>query len=108
MVKRATEDDAAIGRKLRALRLKAGMSQISLAGELEVTFQQIQKYEKGTNRISGARLMHLGRIFEVSLDDLCGVERIPERTDVDDATQKLGTTRRGIELARIFDVLDSE
>lgn len=59
--RRADERDADIGRKVRARRLEMGMSQTDLGGLIGVTFQQIQKYEKGVNRIGGGRL---GRICE--------------------------------------------
>ena len=44
--------DVAVGIRLRSLRKQRGMSQETLARALNLTFQQIQKYEKGTNRIS--------------------------------------------------------
>src|SRR5215813_14389623 len=44
--------DIEVGRRVRALRMERGMSQTDLGGELGLTFQQVQKYEKGTNRIS--------------------------------------------------------
>ena len=46
-------------------RLMLGMSQEKLADQLGLTFQQVQKYEKGTNRISASRLQHVCHILEV-------------------------------------------
>ena len=46
-------------------RLMVGMSQGKLGAALSVTFQQIQKYEKGTNRIGASRLQQLARVLEV-------------------------------------------
>lgn len=54
--RRADERDAAIGRALRARRLELELSQTDLAEKIGVTFQQIQKYEKGTNRMGGGRI----------------------------------------------------
>jgi transcriptional regulator with XRE-family HTH domain len=48
--------DLLIGSKIRELRTLRGMSQSALAEKLGITFQQIQKYEKGTNRIAGSRI----------------------------------------------------
>ena len=48
--------DAAVGRNLRALRKSRGMSQEALARSLGLTFQQVQKYERGANRISASKL----------------------------------------------------
>jgi transcriptional regulator with XRE-family HTH domain len=48
-------------------RLMLGMSQEKLADRLGITFQQVQKYEKGVNRISASRLQHVGDILEVPI-----------------------------------------
>jgi transcriptional regulator with XRE-family HTH domain len=64
--------DRAIGQRLRAHRLAARMSQADLGKHLGVTFQQIQKYEKGTNRISGSRLVRLTELFNVKAEKLLG------------------------------------
>ena len=59
-------------------RMLAGMSQDKLGESLHLTFQQIQKYEKGSNRISASRLYDLSRILEVPVqfffDDMPGSE----------------------------------
>lgn len=56
MTKRASPHDAEIGRRIRALRLERGLSQDTLARHLGLSFQQLQKYEKGVNRVSAGRL----------------------------------------------------
>lgn len=57
------EIDVQIGRKLRSLRNMRGVSQGALAKQSGITFQQIQKYEKGINRISAARLFDFSQIL---------------------------------------------
>lgn len=57
--------DVAIGARLRLRRLAMGFSQETLARSLGITFQQIQKYERGTNRIFASRLFHLARVLRV-------------------------------------------
>ena len=57
--------DKLVGRNIRVLRLAKGLSQTELADELGVTFQQVQKYEKGTNRISASRLQEMSYILQV-------------------------------------------
>ena len=57
--------DKQIGTRARMRRLMLGMSQKELGNALGVTFQQLQKYEQGTNRISAGRLMHLSGILHV-------------------------------------------
>ena len=54
-----------LGSKLRMRRLALGLTQTKVAQAINVTFQQIQKYEKGTNGISSLRIMQLGSILKV-------------------------------------------
>ena len=63
--RRATAEDVAIGQKLRALRLDRGLSQSALADMIGVTFQQLQKYESGANRISAGRLARAAAALRV-------------------------------------------
>jgi transcriptional regulator with XRE-family HTH domain len=55
----ASAMDHALGRKLRLARMGAGLSQQALADRLGITFQQVQKYEKGANRIAASRLVSI-------------------------------------------------
>jgi transcriptional regulator with XRE-family HTH domain len=57
--------DAYIGARVRMRRLMLNMSQEALSGKLGVTFQQVQKYEKGLNRISASRLFELSQALGV-------------------------------------------
>jgi transcriptional regulator with XRE-family HTH domain len=57
--------DAEIGQRVRALRLQRGLSQTELGQLISVTFQQVQKYEKGTNRISAGRLQRIAEVLGV-------------------------------------------
>ena len=61
--RRAGAEDIEIGRKIRALRLERGLSQSGLAEGIGLTFQQVQKYEKGTNRVSAGRLQRIAEIL---------------------------------------------
>ncbi|MCW5719214.1 MAG: helix-turn-helix transcriptional regulator, partial [Bauldia sp.] len=54
--KKVTPLDAIVGERVRQQRVSLGLSQGALAEKLGVAFQQVQKYEKGTNRISASRL----------------------------------------------------
>jgi transcriptional regulator with XRE-family HTH domain len=51
--------DAALGERIRRRRRELGMSQSALGGKLGITFQQVQKYENGTNRVSATMLVKL-------------------------------------------------
>jgi len=57
--------DAEIGQRVRALRLQRGLSQTELGQLISVTFQQVQKYEKGANRISAGRLQRIAEVLGV-------------------------------------------
>src|SRR5712692_9636171 len=57
--------DRHVGNRVRMRRLMLGMSQTTLGDRLGFTFQQVQKYEKGTNRIGASRLQHISEILQV-------------------------------------------
>ncbi|CAO3357482.1 helix-turn-helix domain-containing protein [Azospirillum melinis] len=59
------EVDVFVGQRLRELRMLAGLSQSDVASALGLTFQQLQKYERGFNRVSSSRLFKLGQFFRV-------------------------------------------
>ncbi|MEM9523868.1 MAG: helix-turn-helix transcriptional regulator [Pseudomonadota bacterium] len=62
-----TSVDIHVGRKLRYLRMMRNLSQKAVASHLGLSFQQIQKYETGANRIAASRLFDLAGFFGVSL-----------------------------------------
>ena len=65
--RRAGAEDVEIGRKIRALRLQRGLSQSGLGEGIGLTFQQVQKYEKGTNRVSAGRLQRIASLLQVPI-----------------------------------------
>jgi transcriptional regulator with XRE-family HTH domain len=65
--RRADTRDSDIGKRVREQRLAKGMSQMQLAKQLGVTFQQIQKYENGMNRIGSGRLQRIAEALNVSV-----------------------------------------
>lgn len=70
--RRATAEDVAIGHKLRALRLDRGLSQNQLGQMGGITFQQMQKYEKGVNRVSAGRLARFAAALGVPVTAFYG------------------------------------
>jgi transcriptional regulator with XRE-family HTH domain len=68
MKKSTTSIDVEIGSRVRMRRMTLGMSQEKLGEMLGLTFQQVQKYEKGTNRISVGRLVDISNILGVEID----------------------------------------
>jgi len=66
MVKKAPNPiDKHVGSRVRMRRMMLGMSQEKLGDALDLTFQQVQKYEKGTNRIGASRLQQISHILQV-------------------------------------------
>ena len=63
----STSADREIGRRLKIRRLDFGISQTAVADALGLTFQQVQKYEKGSNRISAARLQRVAEILDIPI-----------------------------------------
>jgi transcriptional regulator with XRE-family HTH domain len=66
-IKEPNPIDRHIGNQLRLVRKLHGLSQEGLAERLRVTYQQVQKYEKGRNRVAASRLFHAALIFDVPI-----------------------------------------
>jgi len=89
--------DIEVGRLVRALRMSRCLSQTELANRVGVTFQQVQKYESGANRISMGRLTNIAKLFRVSVPYLlsgskqaASKSRGKESTDYTEALEMLG------------------
>ncbi|WP_238309652.1 helix-turn-helix domain-containing protein [Methylobacterium organophilum] len=65
MPKQTTDVDRLVGLRITALRKARGLSQTALGAAVGVTFQQVQKYEKGQNRVGAGRLREIARLLEV-------------------------------------------
>jgi transcriptional regulator with XRE-family HTH domain len=59
--------DIHVGQTIRAHRLAAGLAQTDLAQKLGISFQQLQKYEKGMNRVGAGRLSRIARVLNISV-----------------------------------------
>lgn len=62
--------DRIVGRNIRIYRLQRGLTQTELADQLDLTFQQVQKYEKGTNRVGSGRLLKIATFLGVPVTAL--------------------------------------
>jgi transcriptional regulator with XRE-family HTH domain len=71
--------DAEVGNRIRLHRLQSGLSQTALGDELGVTFQQVQKYERGVNRVGAGRLTKIAKVLGVPIAVLLGPND-PEET----------------------------
>jgi transcriptional regulator with XRE-family HTH domain len=101
--------DKHVGNRVRMRRMMLKMSQTKIGDELGVTFQQIQKYEKGTNRIGASRLQHLCQILQVPMSFF--FEGLPHpsagpisnvRPSPADQFDDFMATREGLTLAKSF------
>jgi transcriptional regulator with XRE-family HTH domain len=101
--------DKYVGNRLRMRRIMLGMSQTNLADGLGLTFQQVQKYEKGTNRLSASKLQQCAGILQVPVEFFFeGVPSIPgapkpegPAPSVDYVSDFLATTA-GLALVKAF------
>ena len=75
MPKRADAFDISLGKRVRAYRISLGMSQSALAEKVGVTFQQIQKYENGINRMAAGRLKRVAAVLGLPIAAFFGETR---------------------------------
>lgn len=104
--------DIHVGTRIRIRRTMLGLSQEKLATGLGITFQQVQKYEKGANRVGASRLQHIAAILNVPISYFFADESSPLLAksapvgEVDTITSFL-SSQQGLELNRAFVRLDS-
>lgn len=94
--------DAFVGERIRDRRTNLGLTQERLAGSLQISYQQVQKYETGANRISAGRLYELARLLNVNVGFFF------EGLDENAPTQPMehgGKNRSTIELVRNFSTI---
>ena len=105
---RATAVDAHVGTRVRMRRTLLGMSQTILGDALGLTFQQVQKYEKGANRIGASRLYDLSKILDVPIsyfyedmpDELGESKPTAKRASPKDSQGDIMNKRETLELVR--------
>ena len=69
-IKKSGPLDAMVGARIRMFRINRGISQTALAERIGVTFQQVQKYEKGANRVGASRLSQIASVLGISVGEL--------------------------------------
>ncbi|MDM9625520.1 helix-turn-helix transcriptional regulator [Rhizobium sp. S152] len=103
--KSANAVDVYVGGRVRQRRKALGMSQSNLAESLGITFQQIQKYEKGINRIGASRLQLIADIFAVPVgyffENAAPSEMMGARAESDEIAQFM-SSKEGIALSKAF------
>jgi transcriptional regulator with XRE-family HTH domain len=105
-VKSPSVIDKHVGSRVRMRRMLIGMSQEKLGEALKITFQQVQKYEKGTNRISASRLQQIASVLGVTIDFFYEGATTDGTVAAPDATAVLLTqalaSPEGLQLIRSF------
>ena len=86
--KRPHPIDVHVGAKVREKRILAGLTQAKLGEPLDLSFQQVQKYEKGINRIGASRLFEIARVLNVSLAELFEGLEVPTGEALPDSTEE--------------------
>ncbi len=103
--------DRHVGARIRLRRNMIGMSQEKLAEGLGITFQQVQKYEKGTNRVGASRLQNIASILEVPIAFFFEEGPSPvlgADSWASDATAQLMTSKEFVSLARAFIAIEDK
>ena len=106
-IRKPSSVDVHVGGRVRVRRRLINMTQETLADLIEVTFQQVQKYERGTNRISASKLFGIAEALEAPISYF--FDGLDETTDAggpgsaaEQTVQSFLRTPEGLELARLF------
>lgn len=91
--------DLHVGARIKARREMLGMSQVELGKELTLTFQQVQKYEKGTNRVGASRLFEIAQILGVPVQYF--FVGLNETGNGDDPVMTSGAMKRAVKIDNI-------
>ena len=105
--KRPNPTDIYVGSRVRLRRKMLGLSQEKLGDKLGITFQQIQKYEKGTNRVGASRLQAMASALEVPIayffpDSTPGADGVGMQEEGAAYMMDLMSSAEGLELSRAF------
>jgi len=108
--------DRHVGGRVRMRRMLLGMSQDKLGESLGLTFQQVQKYEKGANRIGASRLYDIGQVLDVPISYFYegiepdagrrGLAEDGEAYAAHDETARFMASAEGVELCRAFATIE--
>jgi transcriptional regulator with XRE-family HTH domain len=107
--RRADANDAIVGNNIRLHRLARKMSQSALADGIGISFQQLQKYEKGANRVGSGRLVRIADVLGVPvLTLLAGVPGAGRQTPVEPSAVALLAKARPLRLIKAFAVIEDQ
>ncbi|KXG86987.1 helix-turn-helix domain-containing protein [Agrobacterium bohemicum] len=109
MKKSPNSIDIHVGSRIRLRRVMLGLSQEKLGDGLGITFQQVQKYEKGTNRVGASRLQHISELLDVHISYF--FEGVPDASQdrapvAPSALSQFLNSKEGISLAKAFSAIE--
>ena len=96
-----------IGARVKTYRKRANISQTALGKHLGVSFQQIQKYENGTNKLSAAKLRDIARCLEVSVAELAMIDDGSKRKQSNNDQDRFARSREGKSLLNGFMAIEN-
>lgn len=105
------EMDVHVGQRLRLRRVLLGLSQEKLAESVGLTFQQIQKYERGTNRVSAGRLFELSKLLDVPVSyffdqyghgDVAALQGMADNEQDNFQSDDIMSRKETLELIRVY------
>jgi len=106
---RAADDlDRALGNAIRLRRRSLNLTQEQLATACGISFQQVQKYENGANRVSFSRLVQIARALDCRVTDLTSALDQPEIAPADFEFLKLMTLPGAVDLLKRYEVMSPE
>ena len=110
--KEADAVDAHVGQRIRFRRIMLGHSQEALAKALNLTFQQVQKYEKGINRVGASRLFAIACFLHVPVgfffEDMPGETQMPEVSEVEPVNIDFMTSKEAVKLCQAFSRIEDQ
>lgn len=95
-----------IGANIRSRRLSMGLSMAEIAKALGISYQQMQKYEKGKNKIACDKLVRVAARLGYTLNEICGLEPVVERADLSRLSRKLMLVKSAVLRERIMLLID--
>ncbi len=100
-----------LGKQLRARRSSLGLTQTQVARAINVTFQQIQKYEKGTNGVSSSRLLQLANFLKVPIkyffEDFKDFQNLDTQTKSENSLEAFVIKLSEVEKEKLLNILHS-
>jgi transcriptional regulator with XRE-family HTH domain len=100
-----------LGKQLRARRASLGLTQTQVARAINVTFQQIQKYEKGTNGVSSSRLLQLANFLKVPVkyffEEFKDFQNLDSQAKGDNSLETFVSKLSEVEKEKLFQILNS-